>query len=101
MSDQRRTIHLVAGLTRHRQSPKMLIGLEGAHAFCVSIFGKVEHLRAEGPKPLILRGRHTEDFIEGAVTDPRANASFLDPGAMGGLKPWYYLPSPWRGVTQC
>ncbi len=23
------------------------------------------------------------------------------PGAMGGLKPWYYLPSPWRGVTQC
>jgi len=27
-------------------SLKMLIGLEGAHAFCVSIFGGVEHLRA-------------------------------------------------------
>jgi len=26
----------------------MLIGLEGAHAFCVSIFGRVESLRAEG-----------------------------------------------------
>ena len=25
--------------------PKMLIGLEGAHAFQVSIFGGVEHLR--------------------------------------------------------
>ncbi len=44
---------------------------------------------------------HTEDFIEGAVTDQRASMSFLDPGAMGGLKPLYYLPSPWRGVTQC
>jgi hypothetical protein len=27
--------------------PKMLIGLEGAHAFYVSIFGGVEHLRAD------------------------------------------------------
>jgi hypothetical protein len=27
-----------------RQSLKMLIGVEGAHAFCVSIFGRVEHL---------------------------------------------------------
>jgi hypothetical protein len=30
----------------HDEQPlKMLIGLEGAHAFCVSIFGGVEHLR--------------------------------------------------------
>jgi hypothetical protein len=27
------------------QCLKMLIGREGAHAFCVSIFGRVEHLR--------------------------------------------------------
>jgi len=25
---------------------KMFIALEGAHAFCMSIFGRVEHLRA-------------------------------------------------------
>ena len=32
-----------------RQSLKMLIGLEGAHAFYVSIFGGVEHLRTFAP----------------------------------------------------
>jgi Zn-dependent protease with chaperone function len=32
------------GHHRRRQSLKMLIGLEGAHGFCVSIFGGVEHL---------------------------------------------------------
>jgi hypothetical protein len=30
-----------------RQTLKALIRLEGAHAFCVSIFGGVEHLRAD------------------------------------------------------
>jgi hypothetical protein len=29
---------------------KMLIRLEGAHAFCVSIFGGVEHLRDFAPQ---------------------------------------------------
>src|SRR6476619_6589325 len=29
------------------ESPKLLIGVEGAHAFCVTIFGGVEHLRAD------------------------------------------------------
>jgi hypothetical protein len=31
------------GLTRHHQTPKVLIRLEGAHDFGVSIFGGVEH----------------------------------------------------------
>ena len=43
------TIPNSAILTRHRQSLKMLIGVEGAHAFCVSIFGRVEHLPLAEP----------------------------------------------------
>ena len=33
------------GASSCARKPKMLIGLEGAHAFCVNIFGRVEHLR--------------------------------------------------------
>jgi hypothetical protein len=77
----------------------MLIGLEGAHAFCVSISVELSTfaLRVRNRLVFSRQQAHTEDFIEGAVTDPRASASFLDPGAMGGLKPWYYLPSPCGG----
>ena len=55
----------------------MLIDLEGAHAFCVSIFGRVEHLRAEVRNRLVFEAASAyRDFIEDAVTDPRAGAVF-------------------------
>jgi hypothetical protein len=42
-------------LARRSGEPlKMLIGLEGAHVFCVNIFGGVEHLRARGWKLVTL-----------------------------------------------
>ena len=36
---------------------KMLISLEGAHVFCMSIFGEVEHLRGDLPKPQVPGGK--------------------------------------------
>jgi hypothetical protein len=36
--------------TSREKSPKMLIGLEGAHASYVSIFGSIEHLRDFAPQ---------------------------------------------------
>ncbi|MGH8525577.1 MAG: hypothetical protein ACREXY_15650 [Gammaproteobacteria bacterium] len=42
-----RTTQCCNPLTGRSARLKMLIVLEGAHAFCVSIFGGVEHLRAD------------------------------------------------------
>jgi hypothetical protein len=51
--------HMEIGDAEHftRENPKMLISLEGAHVFCMSIFGEVEHLRGDLPKPQVPGGK--------------------------------------------
>ena len=52
-------------------------GREVAHVFYMSIFGGVEHLRAEVRNRLVFEAASAyRDFIEDAVTDPRAGAVF-------------------------
>jgi hypothetical protein len=41
---------------------KMLIGREGAHGFCVSIFGRIEHLHAEVQTEAETRRSHQLNF---------------------------------------
>ena len=50
----------IAARAGHTKTPKMLIGLEGARAFCVSIFGAVEHLRHCEVRPPAVRQSATE-----------------------------------------